>query len=194
MKEGWQITKLVKKTKRQHRWNGIGWMNWTQLARQYLELWDTTKPILLECSPPEIQAPKKLVEAFPDHSVKFIMLVRGDCTTSRGLDDKTRSAGYANVLKKYPRDTFVVRYEDLCLRWKEVYKHLVSWEPLLEDVDIAKVPAVANKKDDKHHSVQSIQEYCHNAVKTWAKPKETSNIDTDVHPFAKFGYENTSYC
>lgn len=225
-KEGWDLLRIKKNTESFERWDGkLAWMNWTKLAMDYVQYWNHTKPILLECSPPEIQAPEKLVEAFSDFSVKFLLLVRGDCTfetktrhhdrTKRTRADgyaittRTRADGYARVLEKYPKDTFVLRFEDLCLRWEEVYADLTRWEPLLVDVDFDAEPRPkdaeprpeANFVRSGHgrqliskHVQSSVAAYCRGVVPVWARPKEVGGFRNNIHPFAEFGYGATSRC
>lgn len=172
--EGWSILGLRQKFK--DRWSGHlhlveEGLNFTNLAEQYWQMWDTEKPLLLENSPPEIQSPQALMDAFSIHGkVRFVLLVRGDCTSHNKIPYHTKNSrvlGYRNVETMFPKDTFVLRYEDLCLRWKDVYDELVRWEPLLVDVDIASIPQAGDGGGQHSHEALSIADYCHGKRHSW---------------------------
>lgn len=211
--EGWSLEGMKHNGK--DRWDGaLEWVNWTQLAQAYGKRWARTdeggkRPLKVENSPPEIQAPKALKEAFEPMygKVKFIMLVRGDCTYSGDDLFAYRFLGYQKVLREFPRDTFVLRYEDLCLAWDEVHKELARWEPLLADINISSIPASfsqplkgigGNRRLGHAHDAVSIREYCESKLPQWnnsLKPRESKNTNrTVLNMLAEYGYSKTNTC
>jgi len=194
-KEGWAMTGL--KSRHGDRWSGKAllktWLNMTELAADYWKLWNKEKPLLIENSPPEIQFPSELYDAFSKYGkVKFLLLVRGFCSgsISRAAHDK-KLLEYRKILDLFPRDTFVLRYEDLCLNWHIVREELVSWEPLLSDVDISTRPGMSRRTLVQHsHTQKSIKEYCESKVLDWErKEKKSENCGDRVSKESRlFGY------
>jgi len=203
-KEGWEKTGLIKHPLRE-RWDGnLGWVNWEKLPKEYGAFWDTSKPLLVENSPPEIQAPDQLVKHFTPFygKVRFLLLVRGPCGYHGGNPE--RSKLYKNVLDKYPEDTFVIRYEDVCLRWEKVFADLVRWEPLLADIDINSIPDEspevstdnrlrANKghRGLHDHANVSVEQYCDSKLEAWAEGLECKDCQAQMDFLKEWGYGDT---
>lgn len=221
--EGWSLTGVKGRYSEEQRWDGaLEWLNWTQLAQSYGVRWNRStagggkrQPLKVENSPPEIQAPKALKEAFEPMygKVKFILLVRGDCTYSGEYALDYRHAGYQKVLREFREDTFVVRYEDLCLAWDEVYRDLVKWEPLLADIGIPtdlNHPHKAGGRRRLHtHDAVSIRQYCESSLPRWndgLKPRphrkgkwkyqlaEEYDMKAEYDILAEYGYDQTNTC
>jgi hypothetical protein len=200
--EGFSKLGMKKKFKRKQRWDKkLDYLNWTNVAVEYGRRWNLARPILLENSPPEIQVPNKLKAVFEPMygKVKFILLVRSDCTHHGVFHESYRMAGYRNVVNQFPQDTFVLRYEDLCLRWEEVFSELARWEPLLSDINISAIPGISNGRrlqaKDHSHAQTSIQEYCANVLTKWEtglSPRRSNGISPESLAF--WGYDKTNTC
>ena len=203
-KEGWYITGLRRRHDEKDRWGGKAilrtWLNMTELAADYYKLWNKEKPLLIENSPPEIQFPYEMYEAFSKHGkVRFLLLVRGFCSgsVSRVTHEK-RLRKYKHIIDLFPRDTFVLRYEDLCFHWHAVREELVGWEPLLSDVDISTRPSGSRSRRallpvHHLHAQKSIKEYCESKVFDWErreKNKESDDIEFRTRRGFCFEIEN----
>lgn len=44
---------------------------------------------------------------------------------------------YLGIIADFGEDVFVIRYEDICLRWGRVLRDLAAWEPRLADINIS---------------------------------------------------------
>jgi len=202
-KEGWEIIGLKRRHDMKDRWGGKAilktWLNMTELATNYYKLWNKEKPLLIENSPPEIQFPSELYNAFSKYGkVRFLLLVRGFCSgsVSRVTHEK-RLRKYKHIIDLFPRDTFVLRYEDLCFHWRAVREELVGWEPLLSDVDISTRPSGSRSRRallpvHHLHAQKSIKEYCESKVFDWErreKNKESDDIEFRTSKSSElFGY------
>jgi len=198
-KEGWHKIGLKDKMDGRERWDGeLASVNWTDVAEQYGTFWDTSKKLLVENSPPEIQVPEKLVDAFtPKYGkVRFILLVRGVCGNNSPDKMSYRSAMYKNVVDKFPQDTFVIRYEDICLRWEKVFADLVKWEPLLADIDInfiADEPNTSRRLKRDHHDWKqmSVKNYCDMNLQKWSEGLKCESCESDLDFMKQWGYDKT---
>ena len=169
----------------------------TQAERLYLE---KTLPgkLFVENSPPEIYLPHQLNSTFSKHGkVRFILLVHGICGRDDGgfcragncagiikermnitiNDSNKRIASWAMALHTYHgiiadfgEDVFVIRYEDMCLRWGRVLRDLAAWEPRLADINISHSPP-RQEHSAPHHSDISVSDYCDLAKPSWLEPK-----------------------
>lgn len=213
--EGWDLVGIKDDHPFEERWDGsLKWVNWTSLAEAYGKRWDDTLPLKVENSPPEIQAPEALKATFEPiyGKVKFILLVRGDCTYSGEQDVlqyENRAAGYQHVINTFPEDTFVLRYEDLCLQWDAVHSDLARWEPLLADVDISAVPSAGGNdgqqcgpkdphrkrlEDDHEHRPSSILSYCESVRTKWHNRLGPRSNRTSLDSLTRYGYDGTNTC
>ena len=185
-KEGWEIIGLKRRHDMEDKWGGKAilktWLNMTELATNYNKLWNKEKPLLIENSPPEIQFPNELYNAFSKYGkVRFLLLVRGFCSgsVSRVTHEK-RLRKYKHIIDLFPRDTFVLRYEDLCFHWRAVREELVGWEPLLSDVDISTRPSGSRSRrtpSQHSHAQKSMKEYCESKVFDWERREKKKESD-----------------
>lgn len=203
--EGWSLTGF-KTRELADRWDGVlEWVDWAKLAGAYGRRWSHDKPLKIENSPPEIQAPKALKDTFEPRfgKVKFLLLVRGECTLSEVksvefLTHDVRASGYRNVVSQYPDDTFVLRFEDICFFWDDVFAELVRWEPLLADIDISRVPNKLNttqrhRQLPKHLST-SVLQYCESVKSKWQGEHRPRSKGQSSGILNEFGYEKTTTC
>jgi hypothetical protein len=128
------------------------------------------------------------------------LLVRGDCTHQGKFSESYRMAGYRNVVNQFPQDTFVLRYEDLCLRWEAVFSELVQWEPLLSDIDISAIPGMSNIRGRRRarghsHAQKSIQEYCKSVLTKWdtGLSRRQANV-ISLESLTFWGYDKANTC
>lgn len=187
------------------RWNASVPWPWSTIRTEYHRQWNLSKPLLLENSPPEIFKARELNETFsPGGRVRFLLLVRGACTknlapASEGntlLGATVRNAWssmartWTSIVQHFGYDdVFVLRYEDLCLRWPHTFRQLTAWEPLLADVDIDRVPL--SPAAAKRHSADS--------TRVRALPRQLSSAGSHVTKSiraycgsARHGWQNAS--
>ena len=197
-KEGWAVSHVRAALTLGQRWNTSTPIPWQTLFDVYHSAWNLSRPILLENSPPEIIRAAELNATFsPGGKVRFLLLVRSAC--SKGdMWDSYANIKYlasplrlpANALRLYSRmgahsrsiiddfkeDVFVLRYEDLCLRWNETLQQITAWEPRLGDMDISRVPDGRRGGGAGHRQLQgrvtgheqvSVSTYCKAARSAW---------------------------
>lgn len=202
-KEGWQVTGVKGSHTEDERWDGaLEWVDWEKLAQDYGKFWSVDKPLKIENSPPEIQAPEALKDAFEPRfgKVKFLLLVRGECTvSSHRFPPNRRASGYHSVVAKYPEDTFVLRFEDICLFWDETYANVVRWEPHLVDIDVTRRPdhgqeKLSGKRPKHSHTQTSIFEYCKVVKTKWQSKHNPGYNYTTFEEMKEFGYQKTITC
>ena len=197
-KEGWHVSH-VKEALSGQRGDASALIPWQTLFDVYHSDWNLSRPILLENSPPEIQHAADLNATFsPGGKVRFLLLVRSACSKGDMWDSYANKYKYlasplrlpANALRLYSRmgahsrsiiddfkeDVFVLRYEDLCLRWNETLQQITAWEPRLGDMDISRVPDGRRGGGAGHRQLQgrvtgheqvSVSTYCKAARSAW---------------------------
>lgn len=227
-KEGWAKSHLKNSLTARQRWNVSQPLPWQQLRTVYHSHWNLSRPILLENSPPEILHAAELNATFsPTGKVRFLLLVRSACssgsmqstyavyskiTHSRSHDLYSAMGKVSrSVIDAFGEDVFVLRYEDLCLRWNETLLRITAWEPRLGDIDISRVPSAAShpKMIAHGHEQTSILKYCDAARSAWQSrimeatglPTSCANISqlpqsvSDTCEAAMyFGYEQIDTC
>lgn len=239
-KEGWLLSGVKNMLKFDQRWNrSFPGIPWQRLHNSYHSRWNLSRPILLENSPPEINHAAELNATFsPGGKVRFLLLVRSAC--SKGtmwstyeqrfnvLGPKGISTGeiYSDIFNTsrsivdaFGKDVFVLRFEDICLRWPETLGRLAAWEPQLGDIDISQVPFLDSpnknlRSNDRgllvnSHAQVSVSQYCLAARSKWqnhvmeapgisrscAVQKLTPPASGNLCDMAKsFGYQQIDTC
>ena len=207
------------------RFNASAPIPWQTLFDVYHSAWNLSRPILLENSPPEIIRATDLNATFsPGGKVRFLLLVRSACSKgdmwssySRILTGSALPAdelyssmgtGFRSIIDAFKEDVFVLRYEDLCLRWDETLLQITAWEPRLGDMAISRVPGGASHRQLHEHAQVSILKYCKAARSAWqwrvmeapGLPRSCSNsqLPQNVSDSCKmatyFGYEQIDAC
>lgn len=223
-KEGWHVSG-VKTAFAGQRFNASAPIPWQTLFDVYHSAWNLSRPILLENSPPEIIRATDLNATFsPGGKVRFLLLVRSACSKgdmwssySRILTGSALPAdelyssmgtGFRSIIDAFKEDVFVLRYEDLCLRWDETLLQITAWEPRLGDMAISRVPGGASHRQLHEHAQVSILKYCKAARSAWqwrvmeapGLPRSCSNsqLPQNVSDSCKmatyFGYEQIDAC
>ena len=211
-KEGWHVSHV----KGGHdsagqRWNASAPIPWQTLFDVYHSAWNLSRPILLENSPPEIiHAPDLNATFSPGGKVRFLLLVRSACSKGDISQPELarQLATIRSIIDAFKEDVYVLRYEDLCLRWEETLLQITAWEPRLGDMDISRVPGGASHRQLHAHAQVSILKYCKAARSAWqwrvmeapglprscANSQLTQNVSDSCKMATYFGYEQIDAC
>lgn len=205
-KEGWSQMGL--KARLKHRggtprgtWDSSASIPWKDVRAFYHSRWNLSKPLLVECSPPEILRASELHAAFAaGGKVRFLLLVRSAC--SKGTVESTYRGGvfgrsaheiwahfssvWRSLIDRFGDDVYVLRFEDICLRWPQTLRELTLWEPRLAGIDITRLPCEArakscaargvsvpaaqshpSRRSGSHHLPMSVAQFCMAARARW---------------------------
>ena len=215
-KEGWHVSH-VKEALSGQRGDASALIPWQTLFDVYHSDWNLSRPILLENSPPEIQHAADLNATFsPGGKVRFLLLVRSACSKgdtwtsyhSRKLSGSALPADEVysrmgavsrSIIDAFKEDVFVLRYEDLCLRWDETLQQITAWEPQLGD----------SFRQLHEHEQASISKHCEAARSAWqwcvveapGLPRSCANnsqlpqnVSDACEMTTYFGYEQIDTC
>lgn len=174
-KEGWGQKIVLNKsvypslkfmTPLAERWNPAFRPPWSALVSLYHRMWNTSRPILLECSPPEILHTDELIREFsPYGPVLFLMLVRSPCNARNPLR-QINNTGYEHALaRRYGRRLFALRFEDLCVdeQMAGVNEAMNAWLPGLLISEPGAMPLSGHGKRN-----MTVPQFCReNAVPSW---------------------------
>ena len=129
-----------------NKWNSTEEFDWVWIREEWLNYWDTSKPILLEKSPPNIVRAGSIERAFePSY---FIVMVRNPYAQCEGLmrrNGETASNAAQLVLERMKmqknnlrqlKNVFLLTYEQLCDQPEESLDKLKSFLPALNDLSI----------------------------------------------------------
>jgi hypothetical protein len=124
-----------------HRWNALREHDWHYIKNVWMRYWDSSKPVLIEKSPPNLKYAEEIERVFqPSY---FLCLVRDPYAHCEGLMRRTgytaeRAAEFALECLSLQKqnlesleNTHLVRYEDLTERTEETIAAIEEWLPQL---------------------------------------------------------------
>jgi len=161
---------------------------WGVLDRLYHANWNLSRPLLLENSPPEIMHAERLSRQFSQHGpVKFVVVTRSPCNEHCGAHVALRRLNHTmNLIQRFGKGVFLLRYEDLCGDVVGAAKALDVWEPGLGQVNAHAVPtkhrtARPGNTSMHAHVQMSVTDFCRKkAVPAWPYQDVLELDSTDV--------------
>lgn len=182
----------------EERWNEDYKFDWKFIKREWRKYWDTTKPILVEKSPPNIIRTKEIEKTFnPSY---FILLVRDPYAQCEGLMRRKNlhiEDAAQLVLERFRiqkenlltlKHTLLVKYEDMCDETKSFKADLLSFLPELEDIDISRRFSSHNILD-KQMTIENLNDIKIDQLSDEEKMIITSILKKEKALLNYFGYQ-----
>ena len=133
---------------------------------------------------------ERLSRQFSQHGpVKFVVVTRSPCNEHCGAPVALRRLNHTmNLIQRFGKGVFLLRYEDLCGDVIGAAKALDVWEPGLGQVNAHTVPtkhrtstAGPGRKKQHAHAQMSISDFCREkAVPAWPHQDVLELNGTDV--------------
>lgn len=132
---------------REKPWDAGRALPWPRIKQVWESYWDSSKPVLLEKSPPNLIRTREILAHF--HPVKFVIMVRNPYAQVEGLMRRNRwkerfSAHFAMRCLRAQLDNarrldnaLVLTYESLVANPIEACTQLAAFVPELDDLDPA---------------------------------------------------------
>jgi hypothetical protein len=164
-----QFLDEVREEMRNDHWNPEMRWDWSPISEVWHSYWNTSKPVLLEKSPPNLlRAPKMEAQFEPAY---FLVMMRNPYAFIEGVERRDNGMGFEEAARfwlkcaRFQRRnldelerTLHFTYEELTEKTEDTLEHIADFVPELEGFDLSGFESQSFLgKQDKIHNMNSLK-------------------------------------
>ncbi len=180
-------------------WDSTYEMPWATIKKEWDRYWDTSKPVLLEKSPPNILRASEIAAHF--QPLQFVLMVRNPYAHAEGLMRRnkwkvSRAANFACMCLRVQlrnarelENALVLSYESLVADPQQSCRDLAAFLPALSDLDPEASFAVHSVDGTVHRPITDLNEKKIASIPSHVMMEFNAIFEEHEGTLAAWGYE-----